>query len=1238
MAFDSMSEDTIDEEARRRFEAAWRAGVPQPIERFLPAEEETQFLPTLEELVAIELEFRWKVFSAPDEESLRDYPRVEEYLVRFPTLNQPDILDRLFREQSRLRGRHEIRHASDSKFLTLSDNSKTRVDHVLTAIGRSAPFPNLPGYEILEEIARGGMGIVYKARQVRLNRFAAIKMIVAGAQASPIARARFQAEAQVVAGLRHPNIVQIFEIGEHARLPYLSLEFIDGGTLGDKTIRLPQPPRLAAKWVEVLARAVHYAHCCGIVHRDLKPANVLVTTDGTLKLTDFGLARRWEEDSNQTKTGEILGTAAYMAPEQGRPSPGTIGPPADIYALGAILYELLTGRPPFQGESAWEILLQAQSAEPVPPRKYLLKTPIDLETICLKCLEKDPLRRYSSAAALADDLGSFLAHRTIQARPAGMLERLWRWSLRHPSRAAAALFVAGDLVAIVVLSIWFALYQGHVATTSRKEQLQTKAAEANARKLLHDLQATDRQRVRLSRLSARLVLEQGHARCEQGDVAVGMLMMAHGLTIAPSDAPELSNAVRLDLGTWRGQVRPLRAILSHEGAVRHVTFSPDGRTVLTAADDRTARLWETRTGLPIGAVMRHRDIVRCGVFSPDGAKLFTGSKDQTGRLWDAATGQPIGEPLPHASFVFAAAFSPDGRRLATGGYDCRVSLWDVATGALIGRPMLLPYAGTVRAIVFSPDGRTILSSGDDGTARMWDAATCAPKGAIMRHSAWVRAASFSPDGKTVLTASHDHSARLWDAETGQPRNAAPMLHDDAVNAAVFSPDGRFVLTGSGDNTARLWNAETGHPIGIPMLHLDHVEAVAFSPDGKIVLTGGKDGDARLWDARTGEPLGAALKHQHQIRSVAISPDGKTALTGSQDKTARLWDLTGCGPTPRIPPQRDAVMTAAFRPDDRVLATGDWGGNARLWDAESLRSLGESLVHASRIYSAEFSPDGETLLTGSWDNTARLWDARTGAARAPVFDHGAPVFAARFSPDGRHVVTVGQDAQIRLWNVATGQLSLPPMSHAEKKAVWWVTFSPDGRLLATTGYDCTARLWEVTTGKLLRTLVHPEPTWGVAFSPDGKTLLTGCWDRKARLWDVQTGAPHPVTFPHRDWVMGVAFSPDGRSVLTGSKDATARLWDSALGQPLGPVMNHDKQVLSVLFSHDGKKLLTTSEDRSASLWRAPTLVSGTAERIKLWVEVITGMELDEDGIVRGLSAQEWERRRQELRELGGPPDG
>jgi eukaryotic-like serine/threonine-protein kinase len=1097
--------------------------------------------------------------------------------------------------------------------LEMEPSPSSRIAQERTGDGRAPE-----GYEILYELGRGGMGVVYKARHRRLGRSVALKMILDGAHAAPRELDRFRREAEAIARLQHPNIVQIFDFGEHEGRPYLALEFVEGGSLARQIDGSAQSARRSAEVVKDLARTIHEAHQAGIVHRDLKPANVLLTESGVPKITDFGIAKRLDgEVAFPTLSEQFLGTPSYMAPEQavrerspsarqdekaGARAGGSSA--VDIYGLGAILYEMVTGRPPFRAESPLETVLKVLHEDPVAPTRLKPSVPRDLETICLKCLEKLPHRRYSSALELAEDLERFLDFEPVKARPVSAPERAWRWCRRKSSLALAMGLAAIAIAAVIGLSISLAVYQYQAAS---------RLGEA-----LHEVQSRSRQ---VDQQSSNLAYEHGQALCEQGDVAQGVLWLVRGLKSArlAQDA-DLERAFRLNLPAWSLRLHPLRARAEHPGMIHAAVYSPDGRTIAIAGDDNTLQIRDSATGEAIGEPFPHPSKIGAVAFSPDGRTLLTGSDDFVARLWDVKSGTRVGPEFRHADVVLGVAFSPDGRTVLTGSVDKTARLWDVDDGRPIGEPMR--HDDLITCAAFGPDGRTVLTGGWDRTARLWDATTGAPIGQPLVHKDWVSSVAYSPDGKTILTGCYDRAARLWDAGSGRPIGG-PLRHQHCVRSVAFAPGGKRLITGSFDGTARIWDAESGNPIGPPIRHQHVVEAVSFSPDGRHVLTAGRDKMALISEVARSSVL--SFSHEGFIRAVLFSPDGRTILSASQDHSARLWNATTGEPIGAPMIHGHAVEVIAFSPDGRTVLTGSYDASARLWDAATGEPKGPALRHERGIKAVAFSPNGDTVLTASDDRTARLWDAATGEPKGPPLTHDLEVKAAAFSPDGRLVVTGSDDKTARLWNAGDGKPIGLPLRHGGK--VMAVAFSPDGRILLTGSDDMKARLWDTATGKLrVNPLPHDGPVSVAAFSPDGRTIITGGWDRMVRVWDAISGVSITPSLRHEGSLRALAISRDGKFVLTGSYDRTAQLWDRVTGKPIGPAFRHENQVWFVAFSPDGRTVLSGGQENTAYLWEVPTIDETPVRRMERSLQISTGMELLDDGSIHIIDSPGWNERR------------
>jgi WD40 repeat protein/tRNA A-37 threonylcarbamoyl transferase component Bud32 len=1099
-------------------------------------------------------------------------PRLEDFLAQHPEPVRSYLLRALLRIELEYRG-HRGESPPVEEYRERFRDDWPRLTDIFLGDG---PYPTIPGYEILGKLGIGAQGVVYKARQVKAERVVALKMILSSRDTSPEARLRFQIEAEAVARLAHPNVVRLYEVDEQDGLPFFSLEYCPGGNLKQKWASQPQPPREAAALLEKLAQAVAAAHAQGLVHRDLKPANVLLGEDGTPKIADFGLARRLEGGADLTQTWAVMGTPAYMAPEQAAGQANLAGPAADIYSLGVLLYEALTGRVPFRARKAAEMRELVLTQEPPPPRKLQAKVPADLETICLKCLQKEPGQRYQSAGALAEDLRLFLEDRPLRwARPVGRLERLARWCRRNPALAAA-----GGLAIVLLLTIMAVSVGWAIDASQRGENLRGALA------------TSEHERRRAQEQLAERSFDRALVECERGDVGLGLLWMARSLETAPEGAEDLRGALRASLAGWRSRLFALTDC--HPGAGKILAFDPDGRTAWAAEPDGSVR----------------RRVL--------------------------ATGEPVGLPLSHDSKVTAVAVSQDGNFVLTAAGPV-ARLWEVATGKL--GPTFHP-PGALDAIALSPDGQTVLTAdrpreaaGPPTTIRLWDARSGRQFTQTCRCEGLLVALALSPEGRTLLAAEGtDGAICSWDVATGNSLGPLPVPRG-GYRALAYSPDGQSLLTGSRGQTARLWDVGTGRPLGPPLYHGAEVHAVAFRRDGRTLLTADARNTVRTWAVAHGPSPASVLAHDRAVRTVAISPDGQTVATGSFDRKARLWS-TRSGAQLRELPHEAAVAVVLFSPDGRTLLTADWKDSVRLWDTASGQRKGEPLQHRKWAHALAFSVRGHLVVTGSYDGTARIWDAVTGAPLA-TFRHGDGVVAVAFDPEGTRVLTGGTDGTAQVWDLATGQRLGEPLRH--RGTVRAVAFNREGDRALTASVDGTARLWDAATGQPRgQPMPHGGEVWVAAFSPDGRRIVTGSWDGTARLWDAATGQPRGQPLAHGDQVWAVAFSPDSRWVVTGSWDGTARLWDAATGRPLGPRLPHPGKVWAVAFGAGNRMVLTGSEDGKARLWQMPAPLEGPVKRVVLWAQVLTGMELDADGGVHVLDPQTWQQRRQKLKELGGPP--
>jgi WD40 repeat protein/serine/threonine protein kinase len=1089
-----------------------------------------------------------------------------------------------------------------------SPQAATRSKGASTVEVRQRPavvLPEIPGYEILGELGRGGMGVVYKARQVGLNRLVALKMILAGSSAAPKDLARFRQEAEAVARLHHTNIVQIYDVGESEGRPYLALEYVAEGGLVEVLRGNPQPVYPAARLIEQLALAIHFAHQHGLVHRDLKPANILLAPTrasdatplalargadatpfassrdpdsgpaaesevdyGIPKITDFGLAKRLDKPAGGTHTGEVVGTPSYMAPEQAASKGAPVGPAADVYALGAMFYEMLTGRPPFKAATAFDTVLQVLHEEPLRPSQLRPQLARDLETICLKCLAKEPARRYASAEALADDLRRFRRGVPILARPVGAAERSWKWARRHPTTAALSL----GIVLVTLLSFGSVMYLWQQARTARDVALDAQAAEE------HQRQDAERARDEADRAK-----EQARGALYSSRIAQSQIQwQVNDLQSARLNLERcLPTAGQRDRRGWewyylRGLYHADLFTLSHHhgGVGGNVEFSMDGRQIASVVGGFAAgeearpgevRLWNAATGRPERTFRGPANLNRLS-FAPEGKRLALATTDGTVLLWDAATGQDLIPPMRHGDTVAEVAFSPDGKFLASAGWDGSVQIWDTASGRL--RQKLTGHSQRVQSVAFAPGGRFLATGCWDGTVKVWDPDTWAELHTLDAHKSAVYCVTFSPDGMTLASAGSNGNLKIWHMGSRHPRVIQSLTgHAGAVLGIDFSPDGRYLAYGGSDTTVRVWDVEAGTERVVFRGHTAEVEGVHFSPDGQ--------------------------------RLASFSPG---------QGVVKVWDLTRHPEYATFARTGRDVEGLAYDADDKRLVSVTIGGKLQTWDAATGVLLDErTLPLEGKVVSpavlACFAPRARQLAARAAEDPrlVKTWDVTTGAVLVTFRGHQVPVSLVRFSDDGRRLATCGCDTasperpnELKVWDAATGE---PLMTREGRGQVFSAAFSPDGRLLVLGGQAGGIAVldWE-TQQTISRTPGHAGNVTAVAFSASGRRLASaGVEDRTIKIWDVdeekQSGSASPRlvhTLAAPDLVCDLAFSPDGRRLVCANRDLV-KMWDARTGREVltlrGAPQRHYDQPFNprVAFSADGARLAASNWDESISAW-------------------------------------------------------
>lgn len=970
-------------------------------------------------------------------------------------------------------------------------------------------------FHIESELGRGGHGVVFQAFDPRLGRRVALKVARPEVLLDPDRRKRFLREARAAGGLQHPNIARIYEVGEDGPLCYLAAHLCTGQNLAAWLKQSPAlpPARAAAAAVAALADGAEHAHRAGIIHRDIKPSNVLLelcpglppaakTSPGAAsvplglesyipQLTDFGLAKRLDESDDATRTGTILGTPAYMSPEQARGRVGEIGPATDVYALGAVLYELLAGAPPLRGESDPDTLRRICSDDPPPPSRIRAGIPSDLECICLKALEKDPLRRYPSAAALADDLRRFLAGQPTIARPLPAWSKAAKWSRRHPSWVA---LLGVSALALLGLGIGAAWYNGQLRAAAQHAEERRLSAESSERKLRLLLYAAD--------------LRIAEQAWQQGRVGYARkLLAAHVPKPGEQDVREfgwrrLWELVDQHLITFRG----------HGGAVYCALLTYDGNRVATCGQDGTVRLWEARTGNPLAVFRGHEGEVNVVALSPDDRYLVSGGDDGSIRLYDLDARKEIRVVRKQGGSVKAACFSNKGDLLATGGHDRTVTLWDTSTWSPIAE--LSVHGGTVESLAFNNAHDPQLAVGE-AVVQLWDVVTRQRTRTLDGLQKNMTSVAWDPTGAYLAAGNRDGVAAVWSLTTG----GAPRIlngHRGAVQSIQYSRYGRWLATASADGTVFIWDPRTGKRHQTFLGHTGKVWSVNFSLNGDSIVTASSDGTAKLCRLAESHTVVAdslwAAADDLQWRGLAFSPDNTSFVAAGSS-----LHQAGC---------------QKYRASDGILQS--------------------SIPVQARMLEAGFLLGGDLL--AAWNNTSTVYlkSRTTGATTSISCGLQRNDASCAFQPGGEHIV-IGGAYPLPIWNVLerrqVGSLPGPPQIN-----VGHLTFDPSGRWLAASQSNGRIRVWEFASRRLLADFsCHSAVEPIIALTTQGE-VLAGDSDGIVRRWAATGDEQQPAFDAEVGKISALAISPDGFSLAVGSGSGVA-LWDLRSRSRLATLHDH-----------------------------------------------------------------------------------
>lgn len=1061
-------------------------------------------------------------------------------------------------------------------------------------------------YDLLEQIGQGGMGIVYRARHRALGRMVALKLLIAGEFSSPGFVNRFRREAASAASLRHPGIVAVYEAGEVANQPFLAMELVEGRSLAERVRENPLAPRIAAGLLRAIADAVHHAHTHGVLHRDIKPANILLDIDDQPRVTDFGLAKRLDGSTDLTVTGQMLGSPHYLSPEAalgGKTE--SLTPASDVYSLGATLYHVLTGRPPLLADSVAETLARVRDQAPVAPRLLNPAIPTDIETICLRCLEKKPEQRYASALAFGEDLARWERGEPILARPATPLERAVKWTRRHPARAA--------LIGVLILSgliltggsLWF-----NVRLTNARNEANDQRLRAEANQSASEAsEAASRSRL------IRMQVATANRQVADGDPMAAALWSSTALIEERGGPGEPAHRRRLAAQWAQGPKlvslnqnphSPPFASSNHPTSpspFRLATRS-DGNTVVYRADGTTVMFYNAGSGtdgeLELCHFLPNTSKVRTVTLVPTDRHVHV--HDQLGQhhTWDLITGKLVSQPVALEQQEGHPSFRPDGT--AWTRFFNRSNRWFLELRPIVADalPTLqVPLDSHPFSMKFDPAGRWLMTAHWDGMVHLWSPDNLKHLATPVRAPSGFSCAAISPDGSKLATGGWNQEARVWSLPEGRPLTP-PLRLSRFVEEVQFSPDARYLAVRGGEGLTRIWDLHMARQPALP-----HSAGVART---------------QIWNVQSnGRGVVAAWDAANQVHFWTLPSDGSEEF---RHQKAEMPEPEDRSPFSQITVSRNGQRTAISRQNGRVV----------LWDVSTGRIRHQLQHGAGADVFLTFSPDGRWLASAGSDGMLRCWDVTTGQLPFPAFHQGSPLGKPAFSPDSRFVLLPAKDGKIRIWDRQTGAPLDPILSHDH----WALAgdFSPDGTHVVTAMSDHSAdalhaQIWEVTSGRRIgMPIQHSDGVSMVRYFPDGKRILTAGEDGQARVWNAADGSPNTPWMRCGPRIFRAEISTDGMVVITVDEGNRLRLWDVQNGELLSANPLHQPVAHATFL--EGDRVVYSDLSSGSLHWLAMPLAKGSPADLAALARLSAGFEIDTTGGLAPLSVEKLTQLYDQLR--------